>query len=114
MYLAEGPALVDDEGVPGSVLCFLPGWAEIKRCLERLQEADRSWQKLWVVPCHSTLPKNEQQLIFERPPSGKTKVILATNIAESSVTIDDVLVVIDAGLMREVAYDPVRRLSTLE
>lgn len=113
LHLAEGPALVDDGGVPGSVLCFLPGWAEIKSAVDRLQEMDHKSQ-LWVLPLHSTLPKNEQQLIFQRPPQGKTKVILGTNIAESSVTIDDVLVVVDSGLMREVAYDPVRRLSTLE
>lgn len=114
IHLGQGPALVDDNDVPGSVLCFLPGWAEIKTCVDRLQEMDRQRQLLWVLPLHSTLPKAEQQLIFKRPPAGKTKVILSTNIAESSVTIDDVVVVVDCGLMREVSYDPVRRLSTLE
>jgi ATP-dependent RNA helicase DHX36 len=73
IQLAEGPALVDDEGVPGSVLCFLPGWAEIKICLERLQQADRSWQKLWVLPIHSTLPKEEQQKNFRAPSAGEDK-----------------------------------------
>lgn len=114
MRLANGPALLDDQDRPGSVLCFLPGWAEIKNCMDRLQDLDRHAQLLWVLPLHSTLPKEEQQLIFKHPPQGKTKVILGTNIAESSVTIDDVLVVIDSGLAREVSYDPVRRLSTLE
>eukprot|EP00928_Gymnodinium_smaydae_P070036 TRINITY_DN5397_c0_g3_i2.p1 TRINITY_DN5397_c0_g3~~TRINITY_DN5397_c0_g3_i2.p1 ORF type:complete len:1567 (+),score=348.17 TRINITY_DN5397_c0_g3_i2:195-4895(+) len=114
MHLASGPALLDDDDLPGSVLCFLPGWAEIKSVADRLAEADYRRQQLWVVPLHSTLPKEEQQLIFSHAPAGKTKVVLATNIAESSVTIDDVLVVVDAGLCREVSYDPVRRLSTLE
>eukprot|EP00927_Polykrikos_kofoidii_P030476 TRINITY_DN26197_c0_g1_i1.p1 TRINITY_DN26197_c0_g1~~TRINITY_DN26197_c0_g1_i1.p1 ORF type:complete len:1030 (-),score=253.06 TRINITY_DN26197_c0_g1_i1:76-2829(-) len=114
MQLADGPPLVDDNTMPGSVLCFLPGWAEIKTIHDRLQEFDRTAQKLWVLPLHSTLPKEEQQLIFSRPPAGKMKVVLGTNIAESSVTIDDVVVVVDAGLAREVSYDPVRRLSVLE
>lgn len=110
----EGDNLVDDEGQPGSILCFLPGWAEIKIAVERLEEMDYREKKLWVVPLHSTLPKAEQNLIFQRPPAGKTKIILGTNIAESSVTIDDVLVVVDCGLAREVSYDPVRRISVLE
>lgn len=113
-HISEGPAIVDDDAVPGSVLCFLPGWAEIRNCQEQLEHLDHRTEKLWVLPLHSTLPKADQELIFKRPPAGKMKVILGTNIAESSVTIDDVVVVIDSGLIREVSYDPVRHLSVLE
>eukprot|EP00928_Gymnodinium_smaydae_P070037 TRINITY_DN5397_c0_g4_i1.p1 TRINITY_DN5397_c0_g4~~TRINITY_DN5397_c0_g4_i1.p1 ORF type:complete len:1912 (+),score=496.69 TRINITY_DN5397_c0_g4_i1:159-5738(+) len=109
----EQGGIFDDQGKPGSILCFLPGWAEIKSVMERLQQSPRS-EALWVLPLHSTLAKEDQQKIFQRPPTGRTKIILSTNIAESSVTIDDVLVVVDAGLMRELSYDPVRRLATLE
>mmetsp|Transcript_7082 Transcript_7082/g.12665 ORF Transcript_7082/g.12665 Transcript_7082/m.12665 type:complete len:1750 (-) Transcript_7082:83-5332(-) len=109
----EQGGIFDDQGKPGSILVFLPGWAEIKSVMERLLGTPQA-EALWVLPLHSTLAKEDQQKIFQHPPEGKTKVILSTNIAESSVTIDDVLIVVDAGLMRELSYDPVRRLSTLE
>jgi len=112
--IAQTEVLTDDQGIPGSVLCFLPGWAEIKLVQDLLEDRGRGNSRLWVLPLHSSLTKEDQQLIFSRPPEGKTKVILATNIAESSVTIDDVLVVVDSGLAREVSYDAVRHLSQLE
>eukprot|EP00913_Durusdinium_trenchii_P006821 g6412.t1 len=102
----------------GSVLCFLPGWNEIRQIEERLAEGSRA-SAIWAVPLHSTLPKERQQQVFRRPPRGKVKVILGTNIAESSVTIGDVEVVIDSGLklgskQRELTYDPKRRISSLD
>jgi len=109
----EQSGLFDEKGQPGSILTFLPGWAEIKSVMERLQQAPQA-SSLWVLPLHSTLAKEDQVKIFQRAPQGKTKIILSTNIAESSVTIDDVLVVVDCGLSRELSYDAVRRLSTLE
>ncbi|CAE7671012.1 DHX57, partial [Symbiodinium pilosum] len=99
--------------VKGSVLCFLPGWSEIRQMQERLSGGEEAKQ-IWTVPLHSTLPKEKQQQVFQKPPRSKVKVILATNIAESSVTINDVEVVIDSGLQRELAYDPKRRMSSLD
>eukprot|EP00435_Cladocopium_sp_Y103_P018188 s2182_g4.t1 len=97
----------------GSILCFLPGWWEIRQMEERLAQGDQA-SKIWAIPLHSTLPKERQQQVFRKPPKGKVKVILGTNIAESSVTIGDVEVVIDSGLQRELTYDPKRRLSSLD
>lgn len=102
-----------DDAVVGAVLCFLPGWAEIKAVNERLEDGPHSGT-MWVLRLHSMLEKEQQQLVFDRAPEGKVKVILATNIAESSVTIDDVRVVVDAGLHREMTYDPKHRLSTID
>ncbi|CAK0882406.1 unnamed protein product [Prorocentrum cordatum] len=110
---SEAGGIFDEKGKPGSILVFMPGWAEIKLVMEKLQQSPHI-DRLWVLPLHSTLPKEDQQKIFQHPPPGKTKIIIGTNIAESSVTIDDVLIVVDAGLMRELSYDPVRRISTLE
>uniref|UniRef100_A0A7S4VMD0 RNA helicase n=1 Tax=Alexandrium monilatum TaxID=311494 RepID=A0A7S4VMD0_9DINO len=103
----------DDEFGVGSILCFLPGWGEIKSLAERL-EASAAAESLWVLRLHSMVGKDEQRQVFETAPPGRVKVILATNIAESSVTINDVRVVIDSGLHREVTYDPKGRMSSME
>eukprot|EP00931_Biecheleriopsis_adriatica_P101593 TRINITY_DN766_c0_g2_i2.p1 TRINITY_DN766_c0_g2~~TRINITY_DN766_c0_g2_i2.p1 ORF type:complete len:1119 (-),score=339.18 TRINITY_DN766_c0_g2_i2:8-3364(-) len=73
--------IFDDKGKPGSILVFLPGWAEIKSVMEKLQQMPQA-ENLWVLPLHSTLAKEDQQKIFQHPPPGKTKIILSTNIAE--------------------------------
>jgi ATP-dependent RNA helicase DHX57 len=101
-----------------SVLVFLPGVKEIQSCQEALtgpggplsQEPHRSW----VLPLHGMLTSDEQRGIFVRPPPGVRKVVLATNIAETSITIDDCGFVIDCGRMRETRYDPARRMESLE
>eukprot|EP00435_Cladocopium_sp_Y103_P020064 s2182_g4.t2 len=101
---------------PGSILCFLPGWWEIRQMEERLAQGDQA-SKIWAIPLHSTLPKERQQQVFRKPPKGKVKVILGTNIAESSVTIGDVEVVIDSGLSRDGtlgAVDPWGRSPKLD
>lgn len=67
-----------------------------------------------VYPLHSTLTNEEQQAVFSRPPEGVTKIIISTNIAETSVTIDDVVYVIDSGKMKEKRYDATKSMESLE
>uniref|UniRef100_A0A672N0A8 RNA helicase n=1 Tax=Sinocyclocheilus grahami TaxID=75366 RepID=A0A672N0A8_SINGR len=67
-----------------------------------------------VYPLHSSLSNEEQQAVFTRPPEGATKIIISTNIAETSVTIDDVVYVIDCGRMKEKRYDASRSMESLE
>ncbi|TSK22801.1 DExH-box ATP-dependent RNA helicase DExH1 [Bagarius yarrelli] len=102
---------------PGAVLVFLPGLAEIKQLYEQLQ-ANRMFnkraKKCVVYPLHSSLSNEEQQAVFTRPPEGVTKIIISTNIAETSVTIDDVVYVIDSGRMKEKRYDASRSMESLE
>lgn len=102
-------------GRKGSILCFLPGLDEIKEATEILQkESDRTLKACMnIIPLHSTIPQNEQQKVFTPAEEGTVKVILATNIAESSVTIDDVLAVIDGGLCREMNYNAERAMSEM-
>lgn len=96
-----------------AILCFLPGWPEIRHLCEQLQECSAASQ-LWVLPLHSTLPKEQQKQVFQKAPAGKVKVILGTNIAESSITIQDISIVLDSGLQRELTYNPRRRMSSLD
>jgi HrpA-like RNA helicase len=109
---------ISDEG---HVLCFLPGWDEImavKRTLldtsKRLLGIDfNDASKYEIHLLHSSVPVDDQQAIFNPPPPGIRRIILSTNIAETSVTIPDVVYVVDAGKLKENRYDPVRRLSSL-
>jgi len=80
-------------GRSGSILCFLPGLDEIKHALSILEDdtVHSLRNKLKIIPLHSSIPQDEQQQIFQAAVDGTVKIILATNIAESSVTIDDVL-----------------------
>ncbi len=87
----------------GHVLVFLPGAAEIRRCATALEETARS-QDLEVLPLHGDLPPEEQDRAVKR--GTKRKVILATNVAETSLTIDGVVAVIDSGLERAASFSP--------
>lgn len=102
----------------GAVLVFLPGLAEIKMLYEQLQSNrmfnNRGATRCVVYPLHSTLSNEEQQAVFSRPPEGVTKIIISTNIAETSVTIDDVVYVIDSGKMKEKRYDASKSMESLE
>ena len=101
----------------GAVLVFLPGIKEITAAqdvLTGLPAFRSSPHRDWVLPLHSSVPPEEQRRAFQRPPRGVRKVVLATNIAETAITIDDVAFVVDTGRMKENRYDPAKRMSSLE
>ncbi|CAK0810393.1 unnamed protein product [Prorocentrum cordatum] len=80
----------------GGVLIFLPTWGMMSLMLKMLQEDPSINQACKFVMLHSQVPKEEQLVAFQPPPPGRTKVVISTNIAESSVTIDDISLVIDS------------------
>lgn len=102
----------------GHVLVFLPGWEEIMSTQRVLTGGTldlnfNDTSKYSIHLLHSTIPLAEQQVIFEPPPPGVRRIILATNIAETSVTIPDVVYVVDTGKIKEQRYDPERHMSSL-
>ena len=70
-------------------------------------------QKLLVLPLFSSLPPEQQQIVFEPTPENTRKVVIATNIAETSITIDGIVYVIDPGFSKQNVYDPRTRISSL-
>ncbi|XP_059520899.1 ATP-dependent RNA helicase DHX30 isoform X1 [Myotis daubentonii] len=106
---------IDARGEPGGILCFLPGWQEIKGVQQRLQEAlGLHESKYLILPVHSNIPMMDQKAIFQQPPAGVRKIVLATNIAETSITINDIVHVVDSGLHKEERYDLKTKVSCLE
>ncbi|CAG9111961.1 unnamed protein product [Plutella xylostella] len=87
-------------GDPGAILVFVPGIVDITNLLKLLNPQDFPSSKFEIYPLHSKLPSLEQRRIFERPPEGVRKIIVATNIAETSITIDDIVYVIDSGRIK--------------
>ncbi|AIL59912.1 ATP-dependent helicase HrpB [Pseudomonas alkylphenolica] len=104
-------AIADESG---SLLVFLPGQAEIRRVHQSLQEALGERQDILLCPLHGELELNAQRAAIDAAPPGKRKVVLATNIAETSLTIDGVRVVIDAGLARVPRFDPGSGMTRLD
>ena len=98
---------------PGDVLVFLPGAAEIRRVDSRLRDAS-SRADVDVLPLYGELPPTEQDAALAPARAGRRKVILATNIAETSLTIDGVRVIVDSGLERRSVFDPASGMSRLE
>ncbi len=93
---------------PGDVLAFLPGWGEIRRTQERLAGLDAL-----VVPLHGELPPAEQDVALNPASDGRRKVVLATSIAETSLTVPGVRIVVDGGFRRAPRLDPASGLSRL-
>ena len=83
----------------GAVLVFLPGFADITTLLGTLTASRQfgDMSRFRVLPLHSSLSSQSQKLIFQPAPKGKRKIVIATNLAETSITIADVTVVIDTG-----------------
>ncbi len=97
----------------GDVLAFLPGAPEIRRVHERLAQDGGPAAGFDVVDLYGALPPAEQDRALA-PSAGRRRVILATNVAETSVTIDGVTGVVDSGLMKRAAHDPVTDRERLE
>ena len=108
--LLTAPPHASDQG---DYLIFLPGVEEIHRTLRRLEPLAAP-HGLLLLPLHGSLPLEDQMRALDPAPSNRRKVILATNIAETSLTIDGVTTVIDSGLARIAGYDARRGLDRLE
>jgi len=89
----------------GDMLVFLPGEKLIKDCMQRLA-AGESRNRIHIVPLYARLGKDEQERVFDKAPLGRKKVIISTNIAETSVTIDGVTSVVDSGQAKLNFYNP--------
>ena len=98
----------------GSVLVFLPGQAEIRRVEQRLESALGSYPGVRLCPLHGELDLADQRAAIEPAPAGERKVVLATNIAETSLTIEGVRVVVDSGLARVPRFDPGTGMTRLD
>lgn len=96
-----------------AILVFLPGIAEIRQLNDFLGGHPRFRQGWLVYPLHSSFSSEDQQAAFEVPPPGMRKIVLATNIAETGITIPDVTCVIDTGKHKEMRFDERRQLSRL-
>ena len=100
----------------GDILAFLPGEGEIRRCAEMLAGVGGQDGKdgIEVYPLYGMLPPEQQRAAIAPSPAGSRKIVLATPIAETSLTIEGVRVVVDGGFCRRLVFDPQNALSRLE
>lgn len=109
MASAIRKALIEHEG---SILAFLPGQAEIRRTAQSLE--DRLPANAYVAPLFGAMDIRDQDLAVQKPEDGKRKIVLATSLAETSITIDGVRIIIDSGLARLPNYEAALGISRLE
>jgi ATP-dependent helicase HrpB len=111
-WQAAAEALGDllEEGVPGDALIFMPGAYEISRTIQAVQALPAA-RGMAVLPLHGELPVEAQDAAVS--PAGRRKVVVATNVAETSLTIEGIRIVIDSGLARKAKYDAWRGINTL-
>uniref|UniRef100_A0AAR2M1G4 RNA helicase n=1 Tax=Pygocentrus nattereri TaxID=42514 RepID=A0AAR2M1G4_PYGNA len=111
-YLDKSPQF---SGIDGAVLVFLPGLAHIQQLFDLLTTDKRfsSKDRYKLVALHSTLSSQDQASAFTVPPAGVRKIVLSTNIAETGVTIPDVVFVIDTGKTKENRYHESSQMSSL-
>ncbi|TPX37466.1 hypothetical protein SmJEL517_g00761 [Synchytrium microbalum] len=100
------------------ILVFLPGYEEISTLREGLLDnafvRNATQNGRYVLPVHGSLSSADQARAFERPAENAVKIVIATNVAETSITIDDIVYVIDCGKMKETRFDPSKGMASLE
>lgn len=112
--LEEGLSKVEEEGKRGSVLVFLPGLDEIFDVKARLERSTHPSRRTWtIIPLHSSLSLDNQRKVFAKRLPHERRIILATNIAESSITVPDVMFVIDFCLTKNMVADPETHIPVL-
>ncbi len=103
--------------VPGDILVFLTGQEEIETAAEELTKRTKGLgsriKELIICPIYATLPSEQQAKIFEKAPPNARKVVLATNIAETSLTIDGICYVVDTGFCKQKSYNPRTGMESL-
>ncbi len=100
------------DATAGHVLCFLPGAREIRRTIADLESRGTA-RDLEVIPLHGSLESSEQDAAFA-PASSRRRIVVATNIAETSVTVPGVTAVVDSGLHKVARYDAERAIDSLD
>lgn len=101
--------------LPGAILVILPGFGPISKLFSLMEKCGRYPSSSFVIhPLHSMLTGNDQRNIFVRPPVNIRKIILSTPLAETSITIDDVVYVVNAGKFKKPYYDFERNANVLE
>jgi ATP-dependent RNA helicase DHX29 len=106
-YIVSGSSqeeVPSDIPTDGAILIFLPGMPEIRKLYDLLADHQQfsDSNRYILIPLHSLISTENQEKAFDIPPPGRRKIILSTNIAETGVTIEDVTVVIDTGMVKEV------------
>lgn len=103
--------------LPGDILVFLTGQDEIEKAQEKIESIVNKLgdkiPKMLVTPIYANLPQEKQDMIFQKTPEGYRKIVLATNIAETSLTIDGIKYVIDPGYVKENSFSPSTGMSQL-
>ncbi|KAG8185460.1 hypothetical protein JTE90_019719 [Oedothorax gibbosus] len=100
----------------GSVLIFLPGYDDIISLRDKILNSTPTIpeNRTMLFTLHSQMPSTDQKRVFKSPPPGMRKIILATNIAETSITINDVVFVIDCGKVKEKTFDSITGVTQLK
>ncbi|XP_021766037.1 probable pre-mRNA-splicing factor ATP-dependent RNA helicase DEAH9 [Chenopodium quinoa] len=109
--------LIHKQQTVGDILVFLTGQDDIDAAVQLLNEeaqsSDRSSGEFLALPLYSGLSRAEQDLIFSPTPRGKRKVIISTNIAETSLTLEGIVYVVDSGFSKQRFYDPLSDIENL-
>ncbi|KAG9026944.1 hypothetical protein FRB95_008310 [Tulasnella sp. JGI-2019a] len=104
--------IIDKSEIPqGAILIFMPGVEDIRHTTDILKSSPKINREVEVLPLHANLTSDEQRRVFL--PTVKRKVVVATNVAETSITIPEVVYVIDSGKVKEISYDVEAGLSKL-
>lgn len=106
---------IHDQEPMGDILVFLTGQDDIDAAVQLLTEEAQGSRKqgLIVLPLYSGLPRADQDLIFSPTPRGKRKVVMSTNIAETSLTLEGIVYVVDSGFSKQRFYNPITDIENL-
>lgn len=102
-----------DASVGGAILVFCPGVGEIRQVIDAISTSLRGQSKVEILPLHANLSPDEQRKVFQPVRAGYRKIVVSTNVAETSITIPDVSYVVDTGRVKETRFEPESGLTRL-